>query len=160
MILFKRRSRLKLSNLFFRLFRITKIKHLLPHLSSQNGEIDSIRLNLTHLRLGINLHISIHHSLFCFAVMRSTDLGRLRSCSRCLWKALNKEEGVHGLGFHDNWTCGAKVLEYWMISSLKIKLNCSWKFQRNWSVPLVLLLERSWWARFNGIYLVRFGFRM
>ncbi len=43
-----------------------------------------------------------------------------------------------------------------MISSLKVKLNRS---QRNWNVPLVLL-ERSWWAEFNGIYLVRFGFRM
>jgi hypothetical protein len=61
--------------------------------------------------------------------------------------------------FHDIWTRGAKVLEYWMISSLKIKLNQSWKFWRNWNVPLVLL-ERSWWARFNGIYLVSFGFRM
>ncbi len=69
--------------------------------------------------------------------------------------------GVHGLWFHDIWTCtcGAKVLEYWMISSLKIKLNHSWKFWRNWYVPLVLL-EWSWWARFNGIYLVRFGFRI
>jgi hypothetical protein len=27
--------------------------------------------------------------------------------------------------FHDVWTCSAKVLEYRMISSLKIKLNCS-----------------------------------
>jgi len=54
---------------------------------------------------------------------------------------------------------GAKVIEYWMISSLKIKLNRSWKFWRNWNAPLVLL-ERSWWAGFNGIYLVRFGFRM
>jgi hypothetical protein len=61
--------------------------------------------------------------------------------------------------FHDVWTCGAKVLEYWMISSLKIKLNRSWKSRRDWNVPLVLL-ERSWWAGFNGIYLVRFGFRM
>jgi hypothetical protein len=61
--------------------------------------------------------------------------------------------------FHGIWTCGAKVLEYWMIFSLKIKLNDSWKFRRNWNVPLVLL-ERSWWAGFNGIYLVRFGFRM
>jgi hypothetical protein len=61
--------------------------------------------------------------------------------------------------FHDDCTCGAKVLEYWMISSLKIKLNCSWNFRRNWNVPL-MLLERSWWAGFNGIYLVRFGFRM
>ncbi len=61
--------------------------------------------------------------------------------------------------FHGVWTCSAKVLEYWVISSLKIKLNSSWKFERNWNLPLVLL-ERSWWAGFNGIYLVRFGFRM
>ncbi len=60
---------------------------------------------------------------------------------------------------HGVWTCGAKVLEYWMIFSLKSKLNCSWKFQRNWNVPLVLL-EISWWTGFNGIYLVRFGFRV
>jgi len=46
-----------------------------------------------------------------------------------------------------------------MISSLKIKLNRSWNFQRNWNVSLVLL-ERSWWAGLNGIYLVRFGFRV
>jgi hypothetical protein len=62
--------------------------------------------------------------------------------------------------FHDIWICSAKVLEYWMVSSLKIKLNHSWKFWRNWNVPLVLL-ERFWWAGFNGIYYwVRFGFRM
>jgi len=67
--------------------------------------------------------------------------------------------GAHGDWFHDVWTCGAKVLEYWMISSMKIKLNRSWKFRRNWNVPLVLL-ERSWWAGLNEIYLVRFGFRM
>jgi hypothetical protein len=46
-----------------------------------------------------------------------------------------------------------------MISSLHIKLNRSWKFWRNWNVRLVLL-ERSRWEGFNGIYLVRFGFRM
>jgi hypothetical protein len=39
-----------------------------------------------------------------------------------LEKALDKE-GVHGLWFHDFWTCDAKVLEYWMISSLKIQFN-------------------------------------
>jgi len=44
--------------------------------------------------------------------------------------------------FHGIWTCGVEVLEYWMTSSLKIKLNRSWKFQRNWNVPLVFL-ERS-----------------
>jgi hypothetical protein len=57
------------------------------------------------------------------------------------------------------WGCSAKVLEYWMNFSLRIKLNHSWKFQRNWNVPLVQL-ERSWWAGFNGIYLVRFGFKI
>jgi hypothetical protein len=46
-----------------------------------------------------------------------------------------------------------------MISSIKIKINHSWKFWRNWNVPLVLL-GRSWWAGFNGIYLLRWGFRM
>jgi hypothetical protein len=61
--------------------------------------------------------------------------------------------------FHGIWTWGVKVLKYWMISSLKIKLNHSWNFRRNWNVPLVLL-KRSWWAGFNRIYLVRFGFRM
>jgi hypothetical protein len=30
-------------------------------------------------------------SLFCFVVMRSTEPGCFRSCSRCLWKALNKD---------------------------------------------------------------------
>jgi hypothetical protein len=66
---------------------------------------------------------------------------------------------VHQLGFHGIWTCGVEVLEHWMISSLKIKLNRSWKFRRNCKVPLVLL-ERSWWEGFNIIYLVRFAFRM
>ncbi len=62
--------------------------------------------------------------------------------------------------FNDVWTCRIEVLEYSMISLLKINLNCSWKFWRNWNVLLVLL-ERSWWAGFNGIYFVRrFGFRI
>ncbi len=61
--------------------------------------------------------------------------------------------------FHDVCTCSAKVREYWMIFSLKIILNHNWKSLRNWNVPLALL-ERSWWAGFNGIYLVWFGFTM
>ncbi len=61
--------------------------------------------------------------------------------------------------FHGVWTCDAKILEYWMISSLKIKLNHSWKFWRNWNVPL-LLLETFWWLGFNRIYLVKIGFKM
>jgi len=75
------------------------------------------------------------------------------------WKLWKKRGATWAYWFTNVWTCNAKVLEYWMISSLKIKLSPSWKFQRNWNVPLVLL-ERSWWAGFNGIYLVRFGFRM
>ncbi len=48
-------------------------------------------------------------SLFCFVVMRSTEPGCFRSCSWCLWKAL-EEEGAWAW-FHDIWTCGAKVLD-------------------------------------------------
>jgi hypothetical protein len=96
-------------------------------------------------------------------------------CLFCLylWDPLNQDASDHILGlfgklsrrrvalawFHGIWTCGGKVLEYWMISSLRIKLNRSWNFRRNWNVLLVLL-ERSCWAGFNGIYLVRFGFRI
>ncbi len=36
-------------------------------------------------------------SLFCFVVMRSTELGCFRLCSCWLWKVLD-EGGVHGLG--------------------------------------------------------------
>ncbi len=75
-----------------------------------------------------------------------------------LFRKLSRSRGASAW-FHGVWTCGVEVLEYWMISSLKIKLDRSWKFRRNWNVPLVLL-ERSWWAGFNGIYLVRFGFKM
>ncbi len=71
--------------------------------------------------------------------------------------SLESSQGRGGASawFHGVWTCGVEVLEYWMISSLKIKLNRSWKFRRNWNVPL-MLLERSWCTGLNGIYLVRF----
>ncbi len=95
-------------------------------------------------------------SLFCFVVIRSIELGCFRSCSWCLWKALD-EDGCMGLvPWHLDLQCKSSWI---LISSLKFKLNHSWKFQKNWNVPLVLL-ERSWWARFNGIYFVRFGFKM
>jgi hypothetical protein len=116
---------------------------------------------------------------FCFEVNKYSgfihDLSMKEGSLFCSWDPLKGDAsdhmlrvfgklsgqgGMHGLGSpYDVWTCCAKVLEYWTISSLKIKSNCSWKFQRNWNVPLVLL-ERSWCAGFNGIYLVRFGFRM
>jgi hypothetical protein len=67
--------------------------------------------------------------------------------------------GVHGLVSRclDLQCRNSQILNGFF--PLKIKLNHDWKFQRNWNVLLVLL-ERSWWARFNGIHLVRFGFRM
>ncbi len=37
-------------------------------------------------------HLSMKDgSLFCFVVMRSTEPGCFRSCSWCLWKALDEE---------------------------------------------------------------------
>jgi hypothetical protein len=95
--------------------------------------------------------------LFCSLIMRSTELGCFRSLSWCLSKALDKEGCMGLVPWRLDLQCKSSWI--WMISSLKITLNRSWNFQRNWNVPLVLL-ERSWWAGFNGIYLVRFGFRM
>jgi hypothetical protein len=40
-------------------------------------------------------HLSMKEgSLFCFVVMRSTELGCFRSCSWCLWKALDEERCI------------------------------------------------------------------
>ncbi len=91
----------------------------------------------------------------CFVVMRSTKPGYLRLCSWCLSKALD-EEGFIWACFHHIWTCSAKVLEYWMISSLKIVADnfggigmclwCCWK-----DLDEQDLME---------LILVRFGFRI
>jgi hypothetical protein len=52
---------------------------------------------VTYLSYPFCLNLSMKEgSLFCFVVMRSTKLGCFRSCSWCLWKALN-EEGCMGL---------------------------------------------------------------
>ncbi len=91
--------------------------------------------------------------MICFLVMRC-----FRLCSWCLWKGLD-DKGCMGFGSMTFGLGGAKALEYWMIFSLKIELNHSLKFRKKWNVPSVLL-ERSRWAGFNGIYLVRFGFRI
>ncbi len=61
--------------------------------------------------------------------------------------------------FHGVWTCGAKLLEYWIISSLKIKLNRSLKNSEELECTFGVS-ERSWWAGFSEIYLVRFGSKM
>jgi hypothetical protein len=119
---------------------------------------DAMWLNIFLINQSIKLrsHLSMKEGS-CFVVMRFTKPGCFRSCYWCLWKALD-EEGCMGLV-----PCHLDLLRKssWILnfSWLKIKLNYSWKFQRNWNVHLVLL-ERSWWTGFNGIYLVRFGFRM
>jgi len=109
--------------------------------------------------IGLNQHLSTKKVPVCFVLY--------------WWDPPNRDASDHVLGlfgklsrrrgasawFHGVWTCGVEVLEYWMVSSLKIKLNHSWNFWRNWNVPL-MLLERFWWAGLTGIYLVRFGFRM
>ncbi len=94
-------------------------------------------------------HLHLWNALSRDVSNQVVDLFGKLSTRRCAWALL----------FHGIWTCSAKVLEYWMISSLITKLNCSWEFRRNCNLSLVLL-ERYWWAGFNGIYLVRFGFRM
>ncbi len=96
-------------------------------------------------------------SLFCFVVMRSTVPGCFRSCSWCIWKALDEEVCMGLVPCHLDLQCKSS----WILNDFftEIKLNHSWNFRRNWNVPLVFS-ERSWWARFNEIYLVRFGFRM
>ncbi len=107
----------------------------------------------------VNRHASqlVHLSMFCFVLFCLYDIyqpGCFKLCSWCLW---NKEGCMGLVSWHLDLGCKSSWIL--MTSSLKIKLNCSWNFQRNWNMPL-MFLERSWWAGFNGIHLVRFGFRM
>ncbi len=82
--------------------------------------------------------------------MRSTEPGCFRSCSWSLWKALDNE-GCIGLFL---WHLDLLCMSSWILNDF---------FTENFrgiGMCLWCCLERSWWARFNGIYLVRFGFRM
>ncbi len=99
---------------------------------------------LSHTSMLCRIYLTCHQSCFRF-------------CSWSLWKALN-EEGCMGLV---PWRLDLRCKSSWILNDLllKIKLNHNWKFWRNWNVRLVLL-ERSWWAGFNEIYLVRVAFRM
>jgi hypothetical protein len=81
-------------------------------------------------------NIYLWRKVVCFVVMRSTKLGCFKLC--CIFGKLLTRRGAWAW-FHDIWTCSAKVLEYWNIFSLKIKLNRSWKFWRNWNVPFGIL---------------------
>ncbi len=83
----------------------------------------------------------------CFILFCRYEIHQTRMLQIMFLMSLESSQRVevHGLWFHDVWTSNAKVFEYWMIFSIKIKLNCSWKFWKNWNVPLVLL-ERSWWV--------------
>ncbi len=67
-------------------------------------------------------------SLFCFVIMRSTELRCFRSCSWCFWKSLN-EKGCLGL---IPWCLDLQRNFFWILNdfSLKIKLNRSWKFRK------------------------------
>jgi hypothetical protein len=54
--------------------------------------------------------------------MRSTKPGRmLQIMFLVLFGKLSRRRRGASAWFHDIWTCGAKVLDYGMISSLKIK---------------------------------------
>ncbi len=99
----------------------------------------NIYFKITNIYLWRNVVCLFYFVLFI--LMRSIELGCFRSHS---W-SLFRKRGALAL-FHGVWTCNVIFFEYWMISSLKIKLNCSWKFRRNWNVLLVLL-ERPWWTR-------------
>ncbi len=99
-------------------------------------------------------HLSMKEgSLFCIYEIHWTGMLQIvfLVSLESFWRG-----GVHGLGSMTFGLAMQMLFEYSTIFSLKMKLNCSWKFWMNWNVPLVLL----GWAIFNGIYLVRFGFKM
>jgi hypothetical protein len=105
--------------------------------------------------MAVHLLSIYERSLFCFVVMRWT--GILQIVFLVFFKSF-QWGGVHGRG---SMTFGLVMQKFlnteWFL--LKLKLNRSWKLQRNLNVPGVLV-GRSWWVGFNGIYLIKFGSRM
>ncbi len=127
----------------------------------------NMQLNMNSFHIGFRVGpmaqttlVYLWRKVACFVLLSLWDLPNwgISNCILHVFGQLSTRRGALSW-FHDVWTCGAEVLEYWTIYSLKIKLIHKWKFQKNWDVPLVLL-ERSWWAGFNGISFVRFGLRM
>ncbi len=98
--------------------------------------------------------------LFCFVSFCSYEIHQTRMLQIVFWVSLESSWQEGCMGFV-SMVFGLAMQKFFNIEffSLKIRLICSWKFRRNRNVPFVLL-ERTWWERFNGIHLVRFGFRM
>ncbi len=128
---------------------------------TQNVHLSTLWLKSPTQNCGNNMgeHLANHLSmkegcLFCFVLfvpMRSTKLGCFRSHSWSLWKAL-EEEGCMGLV---SWRLDLQCKSSWILNDFFTgnEIKSSWKFWKNWNMPLVLL-ERSWWAK---IYWNLFG---
>jgi hypothetical protein len=125
-------------------------KHKGPH-SCCNGFAPYVKLKPIYL----------WWKVVCFVLQLWDPLNQDASdCVLDIFGKLSMRRGAWAW-FHDVWTCGAKVLEYWMISSLKIKFNHSWKFRRNWNVPLVfvgkILMRSIKWNLFDKIWIQNVG---
>ncbi len=106
-------------------------------------------------------NIYLWRKVVCFVFFCSYEIdqtGMFHIVFLVSWES-SRWGGVHGLGSMMFGLVMQKFLNIeWFLHKNKNK-NHSWKFWRNWNVPLVFL-ERSWWVRFNGIHLVKFGFSM
>jgi len=74
--------------------------------------------------------------LFCFACTYEIHQTRMLQITFLVSLESSRGGGVHQGWFHGVWTCGAKVLEYWMKSSTensnKFQKTRFWKGKINW----------------------------
>ncbi len=127
---------------------------------SNNGDVHTIEsVPLSFWWQAIQA-IYLQRKVVCFVLFCSYKIHRIGVLQMMFLMSLESSQQGGCMGLVP-WRLDLRCKSSWILNdfSLKIKLNRSWKFRRNWNVPLVLL-KRSWWAGFNGIYLVRFGFRM
>ncbi len=103
---------------------------------------------------GWECSIYLWRKVVCFVFMRPTKLGWFKLCSWCLWKALDKE-GLMGVV---PWCLDLQCKCFWILNDFftknEIKLLLKILEELECSFGVVGI------ARFNGIYLVRFGFKM
>jgi len=96
--------------------------------------------------------------LFCLYLWDAPNQDASDCVLDLFWK-LSRRRGASAW-FHGIWTCGVEVLDYWTIFHWQLNKIIAENFG---GIGMGVCLWCCWkdrWSGFNGIYLVRFGFRM
>jgi hypothetical protein len=101
-------------------------------MGSSTGMLPCNSCMLPFLQNGLWNNLSMKEgSLICFVLFCSYEIHRTRMLQIVFLVGFSTRRGAWAW-FHDVWTCCAKVLEYWMISLLKLNQIVAENFGGIW----------------------------